>query len=215
MKILNIDYNRENCTFMNGIYIKELKKLNRNLKDLIIVDNSPLAYTFDINKGLPIKTWYEDKKDVELYKISSILKFLATTKDVRSYIRKFVKRNEIIYDEAMKIMKNFENKKIKINNSNAPNNNLINDNNYNNNNISSMNNISTSKNTNNIKLIHDSEDNLIFNKEEIELYERNIENKGKGNSKSISEIEKSFNNQNYKKKLKATTMLYKTQNKKK
>ena len=208
MKILNIDYNRENCTFMNGIYIKELKKLNRNLKDLIIVDNSPLAYTFDINKGLPIKTWYEDKKDVELYKISSILKFLSTTKDVRSYIRKFVKRNEIIYDEAMKIMKNFENKKIKINNSNASNNNLINDNNYNNNNISSMNNISTSKNKNNIKLIHDSEDNLFFNKEEIELYERNIENKGKGNSQSISENEKSFNNQNYKMKLKATTMLY-------
>ena len=211
MKILNIDYNRENCTFMNGIYIKELKKLNRNLKDLIIVDNSPLAYTFDINKGLPIKTWYEDKKDVELYKISSILKFLSTTKDVRSYIRKFVKRNEIIYDEAMKIMKNFENKKIKINNSNASNNNLINDNNYNNNNISSMNNISTSKNinnTNNIKLINDSEDNLIFNKEGIELYERNIENKGKGNSQSISENEKSFNNQNYKMKLKATTMLY-------
>ena len=75
-----------------------------------------MAYTFDIDNGLPIKTWYEDKKDVELYKISGILKFLATTKDVRSFIRKFVKRNEIVYDEAMNIIKNFENKKIKINN---------------------------------------------------------------------------------------------------
>ena len=209
----NIKYRlyRENCTFMNGIYIKDLKKLNRNLKDLIIVDNSPLAYTFDIDNGLPIKTWYEDKKDVELYKISGILKFLATTKDVRSFIRKFVKRNEIVYDEAMNIIKNFENKKIKINNSNS---NLINENNYDNNNISSMNSISTSKNinnTNNIKLINDSEDNVIFNKERFELCEVNFV---KGNSKSISENEKSFNNENNKKKLKATAMLYKTQNKK-
>ena len=212
----NIKYRlyRENCTFMNGIYIKDLKKLNRNLKDLIIVDNSPLAYTFDIDNGLPIKTWYEDKKDVELYKISGILKFLATTKDVRSFIRKFVKRNEIVYDEAMNIIKNFENKKIKINNSNISNSNLINENNYDNNNISSMNSISTSKNinnTNNIKLINDSEDNVIFNKERFELCEGNVV---KGNSKSISENEKSFNNENNKKKLKATTMLYKTQNKK-
>ena len=31
---------RENCTYINGTYIKDLKKLNRNLKDLVIVDNS-------------------------------------------------------------------------------------------------------------------------------------------------------------------------------
>ena len=58
-----------------------------------------------------------------------------------------------------------------------------------------MNSISTSKNinnTNNIKLINDSEDNVIFNKERFELCEGNVV---KGNSKSISENEKSFNNE--------------------
>ena len=38
-------------------------------KDLIIVDNSPLAFAFDSENGLPIKTWYDDKNDTELYKI--------------------------------------------------------------------------------------------------------------------------------------------------
>ena len=42
---------RDQCTFINGIYIKDLKKCNRSLKDLIIVDNSPIAYTFDSDNG--------------------------------------------------------------------------------------------------------------------------------------------------------------------
>ena len=87
---------RDHCTFINGIYIKDLKKLNRDLKDLIIVDNSPLAYAFDTDNGLPIKTWYEDRSDIELLKISKLLEFLAKVKDIRKFIKKFVKENEII-----------------------------------------------------------------------------------------------------------------------
>ena len=45
---------REQCTFINGLYIKDLKRLNRPLKDLIIVDNSPLAFAFNEENGLPI-----------------------------------------------------------------------------------------------------------------------------------------------------------------
>ena len=91
---------REHCTFLNGIYIKELKRLNRNLKDLIILDNSPLAYAFDSDNGLPIKAWYEDKGDKELDKIFPILEFLSNTKDVRPFINKFVSNNEIIFETA-------------------------------------------------------------------------------------------------------------------
>ena len=109
----NIKYKltREHCTFLNGIYIKELKKLNRDLKDLIIVDNSPLAYAFDSDNGLPIKGWYDDKEDKELEKIFPILEFLADTKDVRYFIHKFVNNNEIIYNMANELMKNNNEKK--------------------------------------------------------------------------------------------------------
>ena len=122
----NIKYKltREHCTFLNGIYIKELKKLNRDLSDLIILDNSPLAYSFDNDNGLPIKAWYEDKNDNELDKVYSLLEFLSKVKDVRNFIKKFVNNNEINFDIANEIMKFYNNtinefvsgKKIEINN---------------------------------------------------------------------------------------------------
>ena len=103
----NIKYRlyRDQCTFINGIYIKDLKKCNRSLKDLIIVDNSPIAYTFDSDNGLPIKTWIEDPNDRELMKLVPILEFLSKTKDVRKFIDQFVYNNKILFDEAMEIIK--------------------------------------------------------------------------------------------------------------
>ena len=96
---------RDQCTFINGIYIKDLKKCNRSLKDLIIVDNSPIAYTFDSDNGLPIKTWIEDPDDRELMRLLPILEFLSRTKDVRKYIDQFVYNNKILFNEALEIIK--------------------------------------------------------------------------------------------------------------
>ena len=98
---------RDHCTFVNGIFIKDLKRLNRNLKDVIIVDNSPFAYIFDVNNGLPIKSWFNDKKDKELKKIQSLLEFLSKVDDVREWIPKFVDENEIQFDKAKKIIEKF------------------------------------------------------------------------------------------------------------
>jgi RNA polymerase II subunit A small phosphatase-like protein len=37
---------REHCTFVNNAFVKDLTRLGRNMKDVIIVDNSPVAYMF-------------------------------------------------------------------------------------------------------------------------------------------------------------------------
>jgi RNA polymerase II subunit A small phosphatase-like protein len=37
---------RENCTYYEGMYVKDLSLINRDLKDVIIIDNSPTAYYF-------------------------------------------------------------------------------------------------------------------------------------------------------------------------
>ena len=95
---------RDHCTFLNGIFVKDLKKLNRNIKDVIIVDNSPLAYAFDSDNGLPIKTWFDDPEDNELNKLKPILKYMSELKDVRHFIEKIVKNNEINFKEAMRLI---------------------------------------------------------------------------------------------------------------
>ena len=84
-----------------------MKKLNRNLNDLIILDNSPLAYSFDNDNGLPIKAWYEDKNDNELEKVYPLIEFLSNVKDVRKFIKQFVKNNEINYNAANELIKLF------------------------------------------------------------------------------------------------------------
>jgi len=37
---------REHCTYYNNQYVKDLTRLGRSMKDVIIVDNSPAAYLF-------------------------------------------------------------------------------------------------------------------------------------------------------------------------
>ena len=101
---------REHCTLLNSSFVKDLKKLGRNLKDVIIVDNSPMAYLLNSDNGLPILTWFDDKNDKELFKIIPILDFLSSVPDVRDYIHKIVINNEISYDIAKKVIKEFNEK---------------------------------------------------------------------------------------------------------
>ena len=107
---------REQCTFINGLYIKDLKRLNRPLKDVIIVDNSPLAYAFNEENGLPIKTWYDDYSDNELQKILPLIIFLSNVNDVRTHIINFVDDNEIKYTEANDLIEKYDNGNNNVNN---------------------------------------------------------------------------------------------------
>ena len=72
------------------------------MKDLIIADNSPLAYNFDRDNGLPISFWFEDKNDKELYNIMPLLIFLSKINDVRKFIEKFVSFDKIDYSNVIK-----------------------------------------------------------------------------------------------------------------
>ena len=98
---------REHCTLINTSFVKDLKKLGRDLKDVIIVDNSPMAYLLNNDNGLPILTWFDDKTDRELYKILPILEFLSLVPDVRDYICKMVVNNEISYSSAMNVINDY------------------------------------------------------------------------------------------------------------
>lgn len=48
---------RENCTVEGNSYIKDLSKLGRPLKDIIIIDNSPISYILQPENAIPISSW--------------------------------------------------------------------------------------------------------------------------------------------------------------
>ena len=98
---------REHCTLINTTFVKDLKRLGRDLKDIIIVDNSPVSYALNPDNGLPITSWFDDKSDRELYNITPILEFLSYVPDVREYIGKMVVNNEISYNKAMNAINSY------------------------------------------------------------------------------------------------------------
>lgn len=76
---------REHCTFVEAqeAFVKDLSLIGRDLKDLIIIDNSPTSYHFHPENALPSRSWYEDSQDRELYEFIPLLQTLAKVEDVR------------------------------------------------------------------------------------------------------------------------------------
>lgn len=66
--------------------MKDLSRLGRDLKDVIIIDNSPSAYMFQQENAIPIISWYQNKSDKELIKLIPILTNLAKVDDVRAQL---------------------------------------------------------------------------------------------------------------------------------
>ena len=98
---------REHCTMIGVTFIKDLNKLGRDLKDVIIVDNSPLSYSFNKENGIPILTWFIDQNDKELLNLIPILEFLSGVNDVREYIKDFVINDIISYENVIHIIDNY------------------------------------------------------------------------------------------------------------
>ena len=95
---------REHCSFINNAYVKDLKNLGRDMKDVIIVDNSPVTYSLNVENGFPIKTWIDDVTDRELIKIIPILEYLSKVNDVRDYIKLMIEKNQFSYVKADKLI---------------------------------------------------------------------------------------------------------------
>lgn len=86
---------REHCTFFNNAFVKDLTRLGRNMKDVIILDNSPVAYLFQPENAMPAVSWYDDQSDTELLRIANILERMAFEDDVRKVTKALIVNNKI------------------------------------------------------------------------------------------------------------------------
>ncbi|KAI9024736.1 HAD-like domain-containing protein [Hyaloraphidium curvatum] len=82
-KVVNHRLFREACIHHKGNYVKDLSQLGRDLKSVIIIDNSPASYMFHTTNAIPITSWFNDVNDTELLDLIPFLEDLNKCDNVQ------------------------------------------------------------------------------------------------------------------------------------
>ena len=77
---------RESCVKVRGNFLKDLSILGRDLRHTLLLDNSPYAFGFQVDNGVPIVSWFDDESDLELPATLDWLKSVASADDVRPLV---------------------------------------------------------------------------------------------------------------------------------
>lgn len=76
-------------------YIKDLRKLNRDLSQTVLLDNSIYCFWYQISNGIPILSYNKEKQDdIELLKVEKYLLQLINVSDVRKQNKEYFKLEE-------------------------------------------------------------------------------------------------------------------------
>ena len=99
-RLIKLRFYRNSCVLdKNGKFIKNLSNIFADLKNVILLDNNPISYSYNKTNGLPILTWHFDKKDRELLKLIPILEFTSNVNDVRNFIPRFVEFDMVSFSK--------------------------------------------------------------------------------------------------------------------
>lgn len=93
----------------NGLFIKDLRILNRDLKSIVIADNAVFSFAFQLDNGIPIIPFYDDKEDAILPKITEYLLKLKDEPDVREINKKTFSLSELYALDVPRFIKYYSN----------------------------------------------------------------------------------------------------------
>lgn len=65
------------------MYVKDLRVLSRDLKDVALVDNAAYSYAFQLDNGIPILPYYHGSQDYELKALEKFVNSYLMVDDVR------------------------------------------------------------------------------------------------------------------------------------
>ena len=92
---------RNNCINVNDkIFVKDLRIIKGiDIKDIILLDNSIYSFSAQINNGILVNSFFNDKNDIELYNVLGyLLNFLVKAEDIRVVNEQFFNFDKIIND---------------------------------------------------------------------------------------------------------------------
>ena len=87
--VINFKLYRKHTEQINGIFIKDLSKLGRDINKVIIIDNNKDNFSLQPENGLHICSFVGDQNDDELYSLSEDLMKIVNSKkdDIRPIIK--------------------------------------------------------------------------------------------------------------------------------
>lgn len=97
---------RDATRYLNGAHVKDLGNLNRDLRQVVILDDDPEAYQLQPGNAIPVKPFTDgrDRDDHELRNLIPFLKALASERvpDFRQVIGEFRDDDGVVRDLAAK-----------------------------------------------------------------------------------------------------------------
>jgi CTD small phosphatase-like protein 2 len=73
------------------MHIKDLRVIDRELSDIVLVDNAAYSYIHQIDNGIPILPFFHGNTDFELKALQTYIESMMLVKDVRTVNRKTFK----------------------------------------------------------------------------------------------------------------------------
>lgn len=95
---------RQHAIPWGNVYIKDLSRLGRDLRKVIIVDNVPENFQLQQDNGIFITSWFDDVTDTALSELSTILTDVAKLQsdDLRQALRDY---RELMYkSESVEVL---------------------------------------------------------------------------------------------------------------